>query len=63
MRKLGLNHTEAAFADYDVLLSTSTRARDILDDAIERAKLVIIDEAHRVSPCLLYTSPSPRDDR
>ena len=50
VRKLGLNHTEAAFSDYDVLLSTSTRARDILDDAIEQAKLVIIDEAHRVSP-------------
>ena len=33
-----------------MLLSTSTRARDILDDAIEQAKLVIIDEAHRVSP-------------
>ena len=48
--KLNLNHTEAAFADYDVLLSTSTRARDILDEAIEQAKLVIIDEAHRVSP-------------
>ncbi|MBT5573798.1 MAG: DEAD/DEAH box helicase [Alphaproteobacteria bacterium] len=50
VRKLGLNHTEAAFSDYDVLLSTSTRARDILDEAIEHAKLVIIDEAHRVSP-------------
>ena len=48
--KLGLNHSEAAFKDYDVLLSTSTRARDILDEAIEQAQLVIIDEAHRVSP-------------
>ena len=48
--KLNLNHSEAAFADYDVLLSTSTRARDILDEAIEQASLVIIDEAHRVSP-------------
>ena len=33
-----------------MLLSTSTRARDILDEAIEQAQLVIIDEAHRVSP-------------
>ena len=48
--KLNLNHSEAAFSDYDVLLSTSTRARDILDEAIEQASLVIIDEAHRVSP-------------
>ena len=50
VRKLGLNHTERAFDGYDVLLSTSTRARDILDEAVEQAKLVIIDEAHRVSP-------------
>ena len=48
--KLNLNHSEKAFADYDVLLSTGTRARDILDDAVEQAKLIIIDEAHRVSP-------------
>ena len=48
--KLNLNHSEKAFVDYDVLLSTSTRARDILDDAVEQAKLIIIDEAHRVSP-------------
>ncbi len=48
--KLGLNHSEAAFSDYDVLLSTSTRAKEILDEAIVQAKLVIIDEAHRVSP-------------
>ncbi|MGC6473916.1 MAG: DEAD/DEAH box helicase [Candidatus Puniceispirillaceae bacterium] len=48
--KLNLNHSEKAFADYDVLLSTSTRAREILDDAVEQAKLIIIDEAHRVSP-------------
>ena len=48
--KLNLNHSEKAFVDYDVLLSTSTRARDILDDAVAQAKLIIIDEAHRVSP-------------
>ena len=50
VRKLDLNHTEKAFLDYDVLLSTSTRAREILDEAVEQAKLIIIDEAHRVSP-------------
>ena len=33
-----------------MLLSTSTRAREILDEAVEQAKLIIIDEAHRVSP-------------
>ena len=48
--KLNLNHSEKAFVDYDVLLSTSTRARDILDDSVAQAKLIIIDEAHRVSP-------------
>ena len=34
VRKLDLNHTEKAFLDYDVLLSTSTRAREILDEAV-----------------------------
>ena len=47
--KLNLNHSEKAFADYDVLRSTSTRARDILDDAVEQAKLIIIDEALRIA--------------
>ncbi|MGB1441324.1 MAG: DEAD/DEAH box helicase, partial [Candidatus Puniceispirillaceae bacterium] len=50
VKKLELNHSDPAFANYDVLLSTSTRARDILDEAVEQAKLIIIDEAHRVSP-------------
>ena len=50
VQKLNLTKNEKPFTDYDVLLSTSTRAKDILDDAIKEADLLIIDEAHRVSP-------------
>lgn len=46
--KLKPNYSESAFDDYDVLLSTSTRARHILDAAIEQAKLIIIDETHHI---------------
>ena len=50
VQKLNLTKNEEPFKDYEVLLSTSTRAKDILDDAIKQADLLIIDEAHRVSP-------------
>ena len=50
VQKLNLTKNEKPFKDYEVLLSTSTRAKDILDDAIKQADLLIIDEAHRVSP-------------
>ena len=50
VQKLNLTKNEKPFTDYEVLLSTSTRAKDILDDAIKEADLLIIDEAHRVSP-------------
>ena len=50
VQKLNLSDNQKPFIDYDVLLSTSTRAKDILDDAIKQADLLIIDEAHRVSP-------------
>ena len=50
VQKLNLTKNEKPFTDYEVLLSTSTRAKDILDDAIKQADLLIIDEAHRVSP-------------
>ena len=39
-----------AFDGYDVLLSTHMRTKDVLADAIVKADLIIIDEAHRVSP-------------
>ena len=50
VQKLNQTKNEEPFTDYDVLLSTSTRAKEILDDAIKLADLIIIDEAHRVSP-------------
>ena len=39
-----------AFDGYDILLSTNMRAKDVLEEAIKMADLIIVDEAHRVSP-------------
>ena len=50
VRKLEISDTGPAFEDYDVLLSTSMRAKNVLADAIPKADLIIVDEAHRVSP-------------
>ena len=50
VRKLAVSDTGAAFTDYDILLSTHMRAKDVLLDAIPKADLIIVDEAHRVSP-------------
>lgn len=50
VRKLAVSDTGPAFTDYDILLSTNLRAIDVLLDAIPKADLVIVDEAHRVSP-------------
>lgn len=50
VRKLSVSDTGPAFEDYDILLSTSMRAKDVLADAIPKADLIIVDEAHRVSP-------------
>jgi superfamily II DNA or RNA helicase len=50
VRKLEISDTGIAFEDYDVLLSTSMRAKNVLADAIPKADLIIVDEAHRVSP-------------
>lgn len=50
VRKLAVSDTGPAFADYDILLSTSMRAKGVLADAIPQADLIIVDEAHRVSP-------------
>ena len=38
------------FDSYDVLISTNLRSRDFLLKAIKECDLLIIDEAHRVSP-------------
>ncbi len=50
VRKLAVSDTGPAFADYDILLSTNMRAKEVLLDAIPKADLIIVDEAHRVSP-------------
>jgi superfamily II DNA or RNA helicase len=50
VRKLGVSDTGPAFEGYDILLSTNMRAKAVLADAIPKADLIIVDEAHRVSP-------------
>ena len=50
VQKLSVSDTGVAFKDYDILLSTSMRAKNVLADAIPKADLIIVDEAHRVSP-------------
>ncbi|MBT5264399.1 MAG: DEAD/DEAH box helicase [Rhodospirillaceae bacterium] len=50
VRKLATSDTGPAFEGYDILLSTNMRAKDVLADAVPKADLIIVDEAHRVSP-------------
>ena len=50
VRKLTASDTGHAFEGYDILLSTNMRAKEMLADAISKADLIIVDEAHRVSP-------------
>ena len=50
VRKVAVSDTGPAFEDYDILLSTSMRAKQVLRDAVAKADLIIVDEAHRVSP-------------
>jgi superfamily II DNA or RNA helicase len=50
VRKLGVSDTGPAFEGYDILLSTNMRAKAVLADAMPKADLIIVDEAHRVSP-------------
>ncbi|NNE82792.1 MAG: DEAD/DEAH box helicase, partial [Alphaproteobacteria bacterium] len=50
VRKLSVSDTGPAFEDYDILLSTNMRAKATLTDAVGKADLIIVDEAHRVSP-------------
>jgi len=50
VRKLAVSDKGPAFEDYDILLSTNMRAKEVLSDAISKADLIIVDEAHRVSP-------------
>ena len=48
--KLAVSDKGPAFEGYDICLSTSMRAKDVLADALPKADLIIVDEAHRVSP-------------
>jgi len=50
IRKLSVSDTGPAFEGYDILLSTHMRAKAVLIDAVPQADLIIVDEAHRVSP-------------
>ncbi len=50
VKKLGLSEEGIPFKGYDVLISTNLRSRDFLLKAIKVCDLLIIDEAHRVSP-------------
>ncbi len=50
VKKLGLSEEGVPFKGYDVLISTNLRSRDFLLRAIKDCDLLIIDEAHRVSP-------------
>ena len=50
VKKLGLSEEGTPFNGYDVLISTNLRSRDFLLKAIKDCDLLIIDEAHRVSP-------------
>ena len=50
VKKLGLSETGKPFDNYDVLISTNLRSRNFLIEAIKACDLLIIDEAHRVSP-------------
>ncbi len=50
VKKLGLSEDGNPFDQYDVLISTNLRSRDFLIKCIKECDLLIIDEAHRVSP-------------
>ncbi len=50
VKKLGLSESGKPFEGYDILISTNLRSRDFLIEAIKICDLLIIDEAHRVSP-------------
>jgi superfamily II DNA or RNA helicase len=50
VHKLTTSDTGYAFEGYDILLSTNMRGKEMLANAISKADLIIVDEAHRVSP-------------
>ena len=50
VKKLGLSESGKPFDNYEVLVSTNLRSRDFIIECIKVCDLIIIDEAHRVSP-------------
>jgi len=54
IRKLAVSDTGPAFEGYDILLSTSMRAKEVLADAITKADLIIVDEAQWAVDCGLH---------
>ena len=50
VKKLEISDTDSSFENYDILLSTNMRGREVMSRAVPQADLIIIDEAHRVSP-------------
>jgi superfamily II DNA or RNA helicase len=50
VKKLEVSDSDTSFENCDVMLSTSMRGKDIMAEAVPQADLIIVDEAHRVSP-------------
>ena len=50
VKKLGLSEEGKPFDNYEVLVSTNLRSREFIIECIKVCDLIIIDEAHRVSP-------------
>ena len=50
VKKLGISEKKISFKDADIILSTNLRSQDAMASIISEADLIIIDEAHRVSP-------------
>ena len=49
-KKIAVSEESIPFENYDILLSTNMRAKSVLLNAIPKADLIIVDEAHRISP-------------
>ena len=58
----GIGQTIASEICAAVSVDATVRMNELSDDEVGRIREVI-DRDHRVEGCLLYTSPSPRDQR
>jgi len=50
VKKVGISEKKVSFKNSDIILSTNLRSQNAIEDIISEADLIIIDEAHRVSP-------------